>query len=219
MQPDSQNNREKRAGCLKITVIILVTMITTVVVTFWVMTRYVFPGQFTPVVLSESEQVVLDRKLDLFNGWQHSSTNSEEPLQPEKYNEQDADRRISLSERELNAMLANNTELAQRLVIDLSSDLASGTLLIPLDPEFPLMGGRTLKLTAGLELAFSNSRPVIILKGVSIMGVPIPNAWLGGIKNVDLVKEFGDAGFWKSFAEGVEIIKVEEGQLVIELKE
>jgi len=37
------------------------------------------------------------------------------------------------------------------------------------------------------------------------MGVPIPNAWLGGIKNIDLVKEFGaDKGFWKTFSDGVE---------------
>ena len=52
------------------------------------------------------------------------------------------------------------------------------------------------------------------------MGVPIPNAWLGGIKNIDLVKEFGaDKGFWKTFSDGVENIKIEEGRLKIKLKE
>ena len=59
-----------------------------------------------------------------------------------------------------------------------------------------------------------------VLKGVSLMGVPIPGAWLGGLKNVDLVQEFGDAqGFWKGFADGVEDIRVEEGALRIRLKE
>ena len=52
------------------------------------------------------------------------------------------------------------------------------------------------------------------------MGVPVPNAWLGGLKNIDLVSEFGDTqGFWKSFAEGVDNIRVEEGKLVVKLKE
>ena len=221
-KPDIQDNQQNRSGCLKTLAIILLTMIVSVTLTFWVLTRFIFPSQFTPVELSQNEQVVLDQKLDLFSGWGQPAADAESDdagVQPEKYSEQSADRRISLSERELNAMLANNTDLAQRLAIDLSSNLASGMLLIPLDPDFPIMGGKTLKLTAGLELAYRNSRPIVILKGVSVMGVPVPNAWLGGLKNVDLISEFGDAGFWKAFADGVEMVTVEDGQLVIELKE
>ncbi len=93
-------------------------------------------------------------------------------------------------------------------------------MLISLDPDFPILGGKTIKLTAGLVLSWQDDRPIVILKGVSVMGVPIPNAWLGGIKNVDLVKEFGqDEGFWKVFSEGVKAIQVVEGELLIELKE
>jgi len=52
------------------------------------------------------------------------------------------------------------------------------------------------------------------------MGVPIPNAWLGGLKNIDLVSEFGvDPGFWKSFSEGVEHIQVTDGKIDIRFKE
>mgnify|MGYP003997617257 FL=1 len=52
------------------------------------------------------------------------------------------------------------------------------------------------------------------------MGVPIPNSWLGGIKNIDLVQEFGaDEGFWKGFSDGVESITVGDGNLEIKLKE
>jgi len=42
---------------------------------------------------------------------------------------------------------------------------------------------------------------------------------LGGVKNVDLVSEFGDGGFWKAFADGVAFVRVEDSQLVIRLKE
>jgi len=216
-------NSAKQSGPFKTVAIIFFTIVVSVVITVWVMTKYIFPRHFEPVELSKNEQIVLDKKLTIFQGWGGSSTTSETAadgtLQPEKYTEENADRSIEFSERELNAMLANNTDLAQRLAIDLSDNLASGKLLIPLDPDFPIMGGKTLKLTAGLELAYANERPIVVLKGVSVMGVPIPNAWLGGLKNVDLVSEFGDAGFWKAFSTGVELIKVEEGQLVIKLKE
>ena len=89
-----------------------------------------------------------------------------------------------------------------------------------MDHDFPVIGGKTIKVTAGVELAFKNSRPTVILKGVSLMGVPIPNAWLGGFKNIDLIQEFGlDEGFWKAFSDGVEDMHAEEGRFKIKLKE
>jgi hypothetical protein len=75
-------------------------------------------------------------------------------------------------------------------------------------------------MKAGVELAYQGGKPIVILRGVSIMGVPIPNAWLGNLKNIDLVKEFGtEEGFWKSFAAGVDDIQVREGSLIVKLKE
>jgi hypothetical protein len=140
-------------------------------------------------------------------------------LTPEKYSE-DSDKVIRLTERELNALLAKNTNLSDKLVIDLSDNLLSVKLLIPVDQEFPFIGGKTIKVTAGMELAFKDSHPIVMLKGVSLMGMPIPNSWLGGLKNIDLIKEFGyDEGFWKAFSEGVGEMHAEEGRFVIKLKE
>ena len=81
------------------------------------------------------------------------------------------------------------------------------------------MGGKILKVRAGLELAYRNNKPIVILKGISLMGVPIPNAWLGNLKDVDLVSEFGDSGFWKAFADGVQSVRVEDGVLRVTLRE
>ena len=93
-------------------------------------------------------------------------------------------------------------------------------MLVPVDPDFPLLGGKTLRVSTGIEMAYHGGRPQIILKGVSIMGVPIPNSWLGGLKNVDLIGEFGDdQGFWSGFAQGVEDIQVQDGKLSIKLKQ
>lgn len=224
-QQIESSSQPKPRGCLFISAIVLVTILVTVAVTYFVLTRYVFPQRFEPVQLSQSEQQVLDTKLEKFEvaATTNKSRNPSptvDDMTPEKYTEEGADRQIILSERELNGLLASNTDLAERLVIDLSDRLASGKLLIPLDPDFPIMGGKTLKITAGMELAYRDDKPVVVLRGVSVMGVPLPSAWLGNMKNVDLVQEFGASpGFWQAFADGVENVRVSEGQLVVQLRE
>jgi hypothetical protein len=213
---------KKTKSVLLIIGVILLTIILSVGITLWVINTYFFPSQFQPVELSQQENLKLDKKLMQFSWLAENSdpTLKHNRLEPEKYSELGATRKISLTERELNALLAKNTNLANKLAIDLSDNMASGKLLMPMDEDFPIIGGKTIKISAGMELAFVKNRPIIKLKGVSIMGVPIPNAWLGGLKNVDLVNEFGqDEGFWKAFADGVEDIQIAEGNLNIRLKE
>jgi hypothetical protein len=199
----------------KIVLLVVVVAILASAATVWVITHYVFPREFSPVQLSEKEQRVLDAKLERVE-----ATDAGKPLEPERYSEAGAKREVAFTERELNALLARNTDLARKLAVDLSQDMASAKLLIPLDPDFPILGGKTLKVTAGLELRYADHKPVVALTGVSVWGVPIPNAWLGGLKNVDLVGEFGgQEGFWKSFADGIEYVQVTDGQVIVKLKE
>ncbi|HFD81177.1 MAG TPA: arginine N-succinyltransferase [Gammaproteobacteria bacterium] len=203
----------------RVVLIVLATILLTVGLTWWVLAHYVFVREFKPVTLDAREEQVLDRKLRVL-GYRPGDLDAEGNLKPEPYSEVGARREVSFNERELNALLAKNTDLAKKLAIDLSDDLVSARLLIPMDPDFPVLGGKTLRVNAGVAMAYRDNKPVIVLKGVSIMGVPVPNAWLGGLKNIDLVQEFGnDQGFWKSFSEGVKDIRVEQGQIKVELKE
>ncbi len=202
--------------------IVVITMVITVVVGYWVFTTYLFPTSFSPVELNKKEQQQLSQKIDRLSGRAPSkkSSKNSNTLEPEAYSEEGASREIHFSEKELNALLANNTELASKLAIDLSDNLASAKLLVDLDPDFPVLGGKTLKVTAGMELHLRNGRPRAALKGVSVWGVPLPNAWLGNLKNIDLFKEFGQAGgFWQLINDGVEEIEVDDGKLRIKLKE
>ncbi|MGB5605961.1 MAG: arginine N-succinyltransferase [Gammaproteobacteria bacterium] len=210
----------------RIFLIVLATVLVTVGVTLWIVKYYLFPSEFKPVELSVKEEQVLEAKLDRLDSLKTASRPrgddgvDAEALEPEAYSEAGAERKITLSERELNALLAKNTDLARKLAIDLSDDLVSAKLLVPVDQDFPIMAGQILKVRAGVELAYRDDKPIVILKGVSVMGVPVPNAWLGGLKNIDLVQEFGsDEGFWKAFADGVSNIRIVEGNLQIELKE
>ena len=199
--------------------IVLLTIVVTVGIGYWWLSHYVFPDNFEPVTLNASEQDSLNSKLNTL-GIDTQGGGSAGPLKPEPYSEEGASREVRFSERELNGMLANNTDLAQRLAVDLSDDLLSAVLLVPFEKGFPVLGGRTVRVNAGVELSFANGRPLVKLKGVSLMGVPIPNAWLGNLKNVDLVNEFGaNPGFWQSFAAGVDYIQVQDGRLLVRLKE
>lgn len=230
------DTHKRSPGCLSIIGLILLTALITVGATLWVINNQWFSKNFTPVELSASEDNILAGKLEAISNFgatpdtdkEQSSTvfitNDKEAtpasdnMEPEIYFEDDSKRRIELTERELNALLAKNTDMAEQLVIDLSDNAASVKLLIDLDPDFPFLGGKTLKVSSGADLSYSGDRPVVILKGVSVWGVPIPNAWLGGLKNIDLVSEFGGGdGFWKSFADGIEDIRVEDQKLLIQL--
>lgn len=207
--------------------VVALAMLITAVGTIFVIKLFLFPPPFDPVTLSPKEEQQLSFKLSIFEGFGESSQASSSTatstapttLAPEKYSEDGDSRKVDFTEREINAMLAKNTDLADKLAIDLAQDMVSIKLLIPLDPDFPVLGGQTFKVKAGAELAYKEGRPVVKLKGVSLMGVPMPNSWLGGLKNIDLVKEYGaDEGFWKAFSDGVESIGVEEGSLQIQLK-
>jgi len=229
--PDTTSSGQKQGLRWTIVLwIILATILITVGATYWTVRTYVFARDFKPVVLQQKEVAVLNKKLKKlgFSPEAGSENRIAEPvtkfdsegrLIPEVYSEAGASREISLSERELNALLAKNTDLARRLAIDLSDNLMSAKLLVPVDQDFPILGGKTLRVTGGLEIAYENNKPIVVLRGVSIMGIPVPNAWLGGMKNIDLVKEFGTSeGFWKAFSDGVDNIHVEDGRLLISLK-
>ncbi len=189
---------------------------------------WLFPQPFKPVALDQQEERRLEEKLERLEAFSVPSGSSTPPedfeedgrLRPEPYSEEGASRDISFSEREINGLLAKNTDLADKLAVDFAENLISLRLLLPLDPDFPVMGGKTLRLRAGAELSYRDGRPVVILKGVSLMGVPLPNAWLGGLKNIDLMQEFGgQPGFWQSVGAGLESVSVQDGSISLRLRE
>jgi hypothetical protein len=227
---------QKRLTWLQVFGLLIIAVIISAGVTVLVFKTYFFPSEFKPVTLDPAEEKILAAKLENLdsigtgvvppkNRGFSSSTKSgrfdpNTHLQPEPYSEKGIKREIGFTERELNGLLAKNTDLAKKLAIDLSDDLISAKLLLPIDEDFPILGGKILRLRSGMAFTYHKGKPVVIFKGITIMGVPIPNAWLGGIKNIDLVEKFGaQKGFWKTFSDGIEDIKIEEGLLKIKLKE
>lgn len=216
----SLTRSDKSFSGLQIFMMIVVAIILSVVITSWVIFSDIFATEFEPVTLNANEEQVLSAKLNKLGvETTQSSSLSSSPLNPEAYSESTANRKVTFTEKEVNAMLARNTDLANKLAIDLANDLVSLKLLLPLDEELPLLGGKTLKVTAGIELLYRVDKPVVIIKGISIWGVPVPSAYMGDIKNLDIIEEFGESGFWKTFSDGLSDLHVQEGVIQITVKE
>ncbi|MGB5396889.1 MAG: arginine N-succinyltransferase, partial [Gammaproteobacteria bacterium] len=94
-----------RFDWLHVSLITVLVIIVSVLVTLWVIKTYIFPTEFEPVTLSSSEQQVLDKKIEAL---EFDSTGR---LNPEKYSELGAERKVAFSEKELNALVASNTDL------------------------------------------------------------------------------------------------------------
>jgi len=216
-----------RNGCLWVSLLLLVTIVLTVLLTLWVARTWLFSAQVDSVELTVAEQRQLDEKLKVLTGERSPASSSvrpeqpplRQPPQPERYEEKPEQRVVYFTERELNAMIARNPELADRMALHLSDDLLSVTWLVDLPPDFPVFGGQKVRLASGLRLSYQVGRPVLALEGVSVMGVPLPSAWLGGIKGLDLIGSDVEGGLWQVFGEGIADLKVEQGRLKVELAE
>jgi hypothetical protein len=233
MNDKSENNAAQttnkfRLGCLQLSAIAMGIIFISALLTAWWVKHNIYASKITPTTLNTEEQKVLESKLARLekSAQKHGAIQkkkpyeSTQPLEPEPYTEEDASREISLTERELNALIANQEEIAQKVAIDLSENLVSVKLVVPVDEEILFLGGKTLRLKLGIALSYEKEQPIVVLQGVTLGGIPMPNAWLGYLKHKNLVDEFGSKkGFWKLFADGVEDIKVEEGRIGIRLKD
>lgn len=226
--PDPSTSTKFHFGFSRVLKIVAVVIIVTVLLTAWWVKHNIYASNFTPTELSSREQKALESKLarleesaqkdhGIKGKKRYAPTAA---LEPEPYSEEGAEREISLTEKELNALIAHDPEAARRVAIDLSDNLVSMKMVVPMDEEIPVLGGKTLRLNLGIILSYENERPVVALKGISLGGIPLPNAWLGNLKNKNLVDEFGtEGGFWNLFAAGIQDIKVRERHILITLKE
>jgi hypothetical protein len=221
---DRQAQRAARSGFsgMQVFAMLVGTILLTAVLAGWLITRYVLPTELEEITLTRQEQIELDRKLEILGVMRRPVDGHEYDagVAPEPYTEAGAPREIEISEREINSLLSQDPQWRSRVAIDLSPDLVSLTALVPVPDDFPIMAGKSVRVRAGAEFSFRGARPVLMLKGVSVMGVPLPDAWLGNMKNIDLIAESGnEGGFWKAFADGIDYVEVGDGKLEIHLKE
>ncbi len=162
-----------------------------------------------PVVLSPGEKQVVERKVEAIT--------RPEDTRPEDPAYEKGSREIILTERELNGLLNENTDLGSSLKFELASNAIHARLEMDLDKGLPLVGGKRLKARSRFIVGGEPGRPSLAVDDVTVWGISLPNDWLGGLKGQDLLGKVLGGG--EGRIAGVEEFRVEAGKLVIRLAE
>jgi hypothetical protein len=201
-------------------VVLLVLLLVFAGMWIWQLTR--MQAQTGP--LTEAEQHTLEAKFDRIRSAAYPEIRATLPeegsaedaggaVQPDIYREDASQRQVRFTERELNALIAADPGLAGRAAVRLSPNQLSASFRIDLPTDVPLMGGRSVRVQTGLQLGTLNERVEARLVGISVGGIPLPNAWLGGLKGTDLLATSGLG----SLGAGIETLSVGEGWLELQL--
>jgi hypothetical protein len=222
---------KRQFGCGQVIIIMLLTGLVSAGGMFWWAKRYFYAKELAPVALSTEETQQLDRKLQRLEKAAMGGDFPEAPSEgqvldnadqdpnAEAYSEVGANREIELSERELNALIAkNDPDAAKHFAVDLSKDLVSLKVIVPVDDDAPIVGGRTIRIKMGVGAKYDAGKLQLVLRGISLGGIPMPSAWLGDLKGKDFIQEFGEnGGFWKQFSDGIEHLEVLNGRIKVKL--
>lgn len=186
---------------------------------------YYFHGSaFSPVMLSHQEQQVIDGKLELAGG--DAIFNASDVLEPNDKPivlRKNDPRTIIFTEREINAVLHHNTDLADKLYIDLKNDAIVARVVYPVQEDVAVVGGKTMRANITMQVFLDENRQLQIALGdVTVSGIPLPNAWLFDAKGknlIDLDSGPDGTGILQRIADGIADFKVEKGQIRIRLNE
>jgi hypothetical protein len=206
-------------GCGGLIALLLVILIT-VIITIWWLGRPI-----KPVVLSTAEKQAVEEKLNRLGGTpadkSRAASASEDKVKPEP------DRiyvpgakELRLTEREINGLLNENTDLGKSVRLEFGRDAINAYVATPIPDDVPVMGGKMFKARGRFRLSVGNGgEPYAILEDVTVFGLSLPKAWLGGLKGENLL---GDAVGKHNGApafKGIKSLHVEPGALVIEVTE
>lgn len=222
VRPSTQIQPRKPArlllyGCGGLLGLVLI-IFATIAITLWWIQRPI-----KPVVLSAPEKAEVEAKLRRVGGGEPP----ERPLGtlPFPITPQEKDRSYTpgskvfkLTERELNGLLNANTDLGNSVRLELGSDAINAYVAVPIPQDFPIGGGRMFRARARFKVSLGNGgAPYAILEDVTILGLSLPKAWLGGLKGENLLERAAGQRNGAPVLKGIKSLRVEPGALVLEV--
>ena len=208
------NNRRRSYGCL-FAVLFLVAIVTSVAITLWWVSR---PVETTE--LTKQEKDILANKVEYITEANEirilSTSESNKTLHP-RMEEDDEDfirKRVVFSERELNALLAENIDLKNTIQVTLRPDTVLAASTFELPDFVPLFGGKRVRTKAKFHIELDGQQLDIRIQKVAIGGLPLPNSWTGNLTGKNLAEELVNPGPLKAFVDGIEEFEVRDGELV-----
>jgi hypothetical protein len=127
---------------------------------------------------------------------------------------------LKITEREINGLLNQNTDLGQSVRLEFAKDAINAYLAVPIPKDFPIGGGRMFRARGRFALSLGNGgAPYASLEDVSVFGLSLPKAWLGGIKGENLLADAIKPGKGDPVLQGIKSLRVEPGALIIQLED
>jgi hypothetical protein len=197
-------------------------IVATVAITLWWMQRPI-----KPVVLSEKEKTVVEQKIQKVSEAAEESPGdlASRDAAPKPNMELDrtyvpGGKTLQLTEREINGLLNLNTELGQTVRLELARDAINAYLAIPIPQDFPIGGGKMFRARGRFRVSLSNGEaPYAILEDVTVFGLSLPKAWLGGLKGENLIADAVGERNGKPLIQGIKSLRIVPGAIVLEVHE
>lgn len=181
---------------------------------WWWFKRHLDARALTPVRLAGAEERAFEAKLQTLAA-ASDGAGDQNPVSVDE-------RTLQISDREVNAFLAERG-LGEHLRVELGQDLVQVAMIVPIpaDSGLPLLAGANLRLRVALEVACdAQTGPNFAIREVRLGGVPLPAAWLGGVKGMNLL----DSNLQRDpavqgFLEGIRELEVRPGGIRVKLRE
>ena len=212
--PAPKKTRWLLCGCGALIALFL-GIIATVAITVWWIHRPI-----KPVVLSASEKATVQGKLDRLSGGSTASPATATANQTPDRRYVRGAKALKLTEREINGLLNANTELGETVRLEFVTDAINAYVTVPIPQDFPIGGGKTFRGCARFRMSLGNGgTPYAILDDVTVFGLSLPKAWLGGLKGENLIGRAMGGHNGSPVFHGVKSLRIESGALVLELED
>jgi len=160
-----------------------------------------YPSPLQPVSLTTAEKAEFDHKLKTLND-------------PAAIPDDEADRTLLITEREVNAYLAQQ-QLGETVQVAFGDGNVSAALIIAVPHDSPMLPGQKVRVrfTFGTSLT-PEHKLSLKLDDLSLGGISLPNSWIGDIKGVDLVAQNVETDpVLQKFLAGIQSLDIRNGTL------
>jgi hypothetical protein len=166
------------------------------------------PAPFKPVALTSQEEVAFEQKLAVFSGNAAPVTDLEK-------------RTLVITEKEVNAWLAKN-DLGENVQVRFKDGKITGAIILELPADFPMLAEQKIKASLAFVAHLNDASRDLALQvdDVTVGGMPLPNAWVGDIKGMNLVDESARVDpAMEKFLKGIRQFEIRDGLAVVKLNE
>ncbi len=194
---------------ITLSVLLALGGIATATTAWWLKSNF-DPAPFMPVALNVQEQQALEQKLQVLN----TPADAPPVTDLEK-------RTIVLTEKEVNAWLANN-ELGESVQVRFDRGKITAAAILKLPDDFPALAGQKIKLSLSLmaQLNDAGRHFGLQIDDVTVGGLSLPNDWVGGLKGMNLVDESAKVDpAMQQFLKGIRQFEISNGAAMIRLNE